>query len=300
MSPLRTVACVTACNEEETIGALLDVLLQARPDGVPIKEVVVVSSACTDATDDIVTRYAGHDARVKLIAEPVRRGKAAAINTFLRSRPGGTDVTLLSSADVRPAPGAVEAIVEALRDERVGMAGGRPVPQNPGNALVDRMARLLWDLHHEVALRSPKLGEVVAFRSALVTAIDERSPVDEASLEAAVEAGGAALRYVPDAIVGNMGPTTQREWLSQRRRIAYGHAWLKRNCAYRVSTAGAARVAPIWLRTVGRSPRNWTAGLALVAFEIVARVLARIDAVRNPSRHAVWEIARSTKRGVPG
>lgn len=300
MSPLRTVACVTACNEERTIGPLLDALLQARPDGVPIEQVVVVSSACTDATDAIVARYASRDHRVKLIAEPVRRGKAAAINTFLQCRPAGTDVTLLSSADVRPAPGAVEAIVEALRDEGVGMAGGRPVPQNPGNALVDRMARLLWELHHEVALRSPKLGEVVAFRSALVAFIDERSPVDEASLEAAVEASRLSLRYVPAAVIENLGPATLAEWLSQRRRIAYGHAWLKRNCAYRVSTAGAARVAPVWLRTVARPPHNWTAGLAVVAFEIVARVLARLDAVRNPSRHTVWEIARSTKRGVPG
>ena len=299
MRPLRTVACVTACNEEETIGELLAVLLAARPDGVPIEEVVVVSSACTDATDEIVAACAARDPRVKLIAEPVRRGKAAAINTFLKRRPPGTDVTLLSSADVRPAPGAVEAIVEALRDEGVGMAGGRPVPRNPGNALVDRMARLLWELHHEVALGSPKLGEVVAFRSALIASLDERTPVDEASLEAEIEAGRGALRYVPDAIVGNLGPATLREWLSQRRRIAYGHAWLTRTRAYRVSTAPVARVVPVLLRVVAPAPRNWGPGIALVAFEFAARAFARVDSIRAPARHTVWEIARSTKKGVP-
>lgn len=300
MRALRTVACVTACNEEETIGALLEVLLAARPDGVPIEEVVVVSSACTDATDEIVTRFAGRDPRVKLIAEPVRRGKAAAINAFLLRRPPGTDVTLLSSADVRPAPGAVEAIVEALRDENVGMAGGRPVPQNSGGALVDRMARLLWELHHEVALRSPKLGEVVAFRSALVEALDERTVCDEASLEAVVTAAGASLRYVPGALVGNLGPATLSEWLSRRRSIAVGHQLLARSGGYRVSTAAPANVASVLLRAVVRTPRTWGTAAALVAFELLARALARLDGLRRGGKPWVWEIARSTKRGLPG
>ena len=298
MSPLRTVACVTACNEERTIGALLDVLLAARPDGVPIEQIVVVSSACTDATDDIVARYAARDPRVKLIVEPVRRGKAAAINTFLQGRLPGTDVTLLSSADVKPAPGAIEAIVEALRDEGVGMAGGRPVPQNPGNALVDRMTRLLWELHHEVALRSPKLGEVVAFRSALVTSIDERTVCDEASFEAVVTAAGASLRYVSGALVGNLGPATLSEWLSRRRSIAVGHQALARSGGYRVSTSAPANLAAVLFRAIAPTPRNWGTVLALVLCEALARVLARLDGLRRGGRPWVWEIARSTKRGL--
>lgn len=298
MKALRTVACVTACNEEETIGELLEVLLAARPDGVPIEEVVVVSSACTDATEEIVTRFAGRDSRVKLIAEPVRRGKAAAINTFLKRRPAGTDVTLLSSADVRPAPGAVEAIVEALRDEGVGMAGGQPVPQNERNALVDRMSRLFWTLHHEVALRSPKLGEVVAFRSALVGTLADRTVCDEASLEALVTASGAALRYVPSAVIGNLGPATLSEWLSRRRSIAFGHQQLERSGGYRVSTAATGRVAPALLRTIVPTPRLWVPGLALGACEVLARALARLDRFRR-GEPWVWEIARSTKRGLP-
>lgn len=295
---MRVVAGVTACNEERTIGPLLDVLLAARPGGTPLEAVFVVSSACTDRTDALVADRALRDPRVRLVSEPVRRGKAAAINTYLALRPPGTEVTLLSSADVKPAPGAVEAIVEALADDRVGMAGGRPVPQNPGDELVDRMARLLWEIHHQVALESPKLGELVAFRSALVDSIDEASPVDEASIEALVEASGLALRYVPEAVVGNLGPATLREWLSQRRRIAYGHRWLERRSGYRVSTGRFGRVGSIGLRTVGRSPGRFPAGVAIAGLELLARLLARLDGLRRPERHTIWEIARSTKRGV--
>ena len=83
---MRVVAGVTACNEERTIGPLLDVLLAARPDGAPIEEVVVVSSACRTGPTRSSARFAARDPRVTLIAEPVRRGKAAAINTFLAAR----------------------------------------------------------------------------------------------------------------------------------------------------------------------------------------------------------------------
>jgi cellulose synthase/poly-beta-1,6-N-acetylglucosamine synthase-like glycosyltransferase len=180
------------------------------------------------------------------------------------------------------------------------MAGGRPVPQNPGNALVDRMARLLWTLHHEVALRSPKLGELVAFRSALVTAIDERTVCDEASVEAAVKAAGATLRYVPGAVVENLGPATLSEWLSRRRSIAFGHQQLERTGGYRVSTSAPTNIAPALLQTVARAPESWVPGLALVAFEVLARSLAKVDGFRRGKRPWVWEIARNTKRGLPG
>jgi cellulose synthase/poly-beta-1,6-N-acetylglucosamine synthase-like glycosyltransferase len=129
---MRVVAGVMACNEERTIGPLLEALLDARPFGAPLERVTVVSSACRDNTDGIVRAFAERDSRVSLITEPERRGKSAAINTFLGSRPPGTDVTILASADVLPEPGAVDAIVASFADPAVGMAGGRPVPRNEG------------------------------------------------------------------------------------------------------------------------------------------------------------------------
>ncbi len=293
---MRVVAGVTACNEERTIGPLLEALLAARPAGAPIEEVIVLSSACTDRTDEIVRDAAARDGRVRLIAEPARRGKSAAINSILDARPAGTDVTLVSSADVLPAPGAVEAIVAAFEDPAVGMAGGRPVPRNEGNALVDRMARLMWHLHDRVARRSPKLGEVVAFRSELVARVDPESPVDEASIEAQVVAAGRALRYVPEAEIGNRGPSSLAEWMTQRRRIAYGHLWLGRRERYAVSTGGAG-VLSVFLPEVLPHPARWIPGVALAATELIARLLARWDTWSGRRDHRVWTIARSTKSG---
>ena len=295
---MRVVAGITALNEERTIGPLLERLLAARPGGKPIEEIVVVSSACRDRTDEIVRGVSARDPRVTLIAEPVRRGKAAAINTFLAARPAGTDVTLIASADILPFSGATEAIVAAFTDPAVGMAGGQPVPQNEGSTLIDRMARLMWHLHDQMARRSPKLGEFVAVRSSLVDTIDEASPVDESSLEAVVKHHGGRLVYVPEARIANRGPSTLREWMSQRRRIAFGHLWLKRRTGYSVSTGAGARVLPVWLAAVVPHPDRWIPGIALVATEVVARWQARRDLKRGSKDYAVWTIAESTKSGT--
>lgn len=294
---MRVVAGVTACNEEQTIGPLLEALLAARPFGAPIEAVTVVSSACRDRTDEIVRDFAARDARVALIAEAERRGKAAAINSFLAARPPGTDVTIIASADVLPEPGATERIVAAFADPAVGMAGGRPVPRNEGRALLDRMARLMWHLHDCVARRSPKLGELVAVRSALVESLDAASPVDESSLEAAVRERGGRLAYVPDAVIGNRGPATYREWMSQRRRIAFGHLWLKHRTGYRVSTGSGASVLPIWLAEVLPHPSRWLPGLALAGTEALARLEAWRDYRGGEKNYTVWSIAASTKTG---
>ena len=291
------VAGVTACNEERTIGPLLEALLSARPGGAPIAAVVVVSSACTDRTDGIVLELARRDPRVRLISEPVRRGKAAAINTFLAARPAGMGITVVASADILPAAGALESIVAAFDDPEVGMAGGRPVPSNRGHGLTARMSRLMWDLHHEAALLAPKLGELVAFRSELVEAIDEATPVDEALLEREVLAKGFRLRYVPDAVVSNLGASSLQEWLAQRRRIAAGHRWLEKKYGYSVSTAPAGLAARLMARAVLPRPGLWLPALALVGVEAAGRLLGRLDEARGKD-HAVWKIVASTRRGA--
>lgn len=294
---MRVVAGITALNEERTIGPLLEALLEARPGGEPIERIVVVSSACRDRTDEIVRAVAARDARVCLIAEPVRRGKAAAINSYFAARPPGTDVTLIASADILPFPGATEAIVAAFADPEVAMAGGQPVPQNEGTSLLDRMTRLMWHLHDQMARRSPKLGELVAIRSSLVASIDEESPVDESSLEASVRRQGGRLVYVPEARIGNRGPSTLREWMSQRRRIAFGHLWLKRRTGYAVSTGAGSRVLPVWLAAVAPRPDRWIPGIALVLTEVLARLQARRDLRRGSKAYSIWTIAESTKAG---
>lgn len=290
---MRITAGIITCNEEQTIGPLLERLAGERGNAFTLDEILVVSAACRDGTDGTVTRFAARDPRVRLIAEPERRGKSAAVNTFLAAR-GESDLTLLTSGDVLPESGFLGLLAGAFSDPKTGMAGGQPVPVNARHSFLGRMAGLLWGLHHKIALQSPKLGETIIFRSALVPTIPEDSPVDEASIEALIQSRGYALRYVPDAIIHNRGPDTLREWLSQRRRIAYGHAWLERSAGHHVSTRAAGRAAPLLAGHLLRHPADLPVVAALVACEWIAKQGAKRDA-RNKRDHRVWELARSTK-----
>src|SRR5439155_1364987 len=92
-----------------------------RYDG--ICQIVVVSDASTDATDDIVTRYAARG--VELLRLPRRAGKTAAENAARSVLKG--DIIVNTDASVRIHPQAIRALVVALRDPTVGVASGRDV-----------------------------------------------------------------------------------------------------------------------------------------------------------------------------
>src|SRR5258706_3239695 len=127
---MRVSVAVPAYNEEQNIGLLIDALRTQRTRRAEIVEIVVVASGCTDRTAQIVReKQDGRGVRVRLIVESARRGKVAAINTYLRHGDPHVDGICLSSADVLAAPDAVERLVACLLiNHDIGMAGARPVP----------------------------------------------------------------------------------------------------------------------------------------------------------------------------
>lgn len=293
---MKISAIVTTCNEEHTIGPLVSVLAAAKPCGDFFQKITVVSSACKDRTDEIVRQLAAGNSRIELITEPTRRGKAAAINTGIKHLPADAEIILLSSGDVLPETGAVEALCEPFIDEKIGMTGGRPHPVNDSGSLLDQMAQLLWAMHHRVALLHPKLGELIVSRRKYFTPLPVETPVDEALIEARAIQHGARLFYVPEAVIRNRGPASLREWMLQRRRIASGHIWLKKVTGYTVATVSGSSVLRALVDEALPHPRRWLAAPVIVICEILAKILGRYDAAFGKNKHAVWTMAASTKQ----
>jgi hypothetical protein len=161
------------------------------------------------------------------------------------------------------------------------------------------MVGFLWQLHHDIASESPKLGEVIALRSALVRPIPEDSPVDEATLEAGVVAQGKALSYVPGAVVANRGPDNVREYFGQRRRIAAGHFWLRRRTGYSVPTLDVKRILKHAVRYLTfAEPLTDASYVTAALIEGVARAVGYFDYKREYN-HAIWKVAASTRDVTP-
>lgn len=293
MNHLKCSIGVIVYNEAANIGKLLDALLSQKLQSVIIEKIIVVSSACTDGTDDIVRDFAGRDSRIELISETERRGKSCAINSFISS--AQSDILIIESGDTIPAAETVEKMVIPFNDEKVGMTGGRPKPENDPSTFIGYAVNLLWQLHHQMALKSPKLGEMVAFRR-IFDEIPPESAVDEASIEAIIREAGLTLKYVPEAIIYNKGPENVRDFIKQRRRIETGHLWLKRKQNYQVSSQNHLLLMELALQELKRHPARIGFLLGTALLEIYSRFLGFYDFKVRKKNPFKWDIANSTKK----
>jgi len=289
-----TVVGVLVHNEEPTIEACLRAILAERNGRSRVRSVLVIASGCTDKTEEIVRCVANEDRRLRLVVESQRSGKASALNMLLRH--SFEPYVVVLGGDVVFSPGSLARLVEPLADPSVGMTGARPVPTNPRNGVVGHAVNILWDVHHELSLRKPKLGEAIAFRRVLHS-IDSRTLVDEATMEYQIIGLGLQLKYVSSAIVRNHGPETLREFVAQRMRIYRGHMSLASATGYYVSSMSmASPLAAGWRVWRGtHAPARYI--FMTMALEAVARVAARLGrATGRGDETGIWHPIMTSKR----
>lgn len=292
---IRCSVGVTAYNEEANIGSLLEALIDQHLHEVEIVEIIVVASACTDRTVEIVKEYMAKDARIKLIEQERREGKTSAVNLFLKA--AQCDICVLESGDTLPHEYAVEHLVRMFRDPTVGMVGAQKMAVNTPDHIVGLLSHLRLRMEHELCLEIPRLGEMIAFRK-IFDQIPPDVAMDEAFVEAIVVRNGMQVRYAPDAIVYNTGPTTIRDFVRQRRRNHAGHLYLKHKYGYKVSSIHNTRVARIALRELwGILQLIWVLFL-LATLEGVSRALGWYDFAIKRERHVVWNMAWTQKQDV--
>ncbi|MFH1539062.1 MAG: glycosyltransferase [bacterium] len=292
-APLACSVGVMAYNEEMNIGRLLGRLLEQELQRVRISEIIVVASGCRDDTEVAVRRVAERDPRVRLISQPNRKGKASAIQEFLRE--SREDILLLVGADTLPARDAVERLVVPLADRGVGMTGARPVPLNGRDSFCGFAVHLFWELHHEAAKRKAKCGEMVAFKRVL-SRIPACVVVDEPYIAGVVRKEGLHVAYCPDAVVKNQGPATVVEILMRRRNIVAGYLELARRYRIRTRVGSRVEVAVFLLKKIFRAPARAHWVLGAVGLEVMARFLGWWDFRFRRGRLYVWPVAWSTKR----
>jgi len=287
--------CITAHNEEENIKQILESMSNQRLHNVQITEIIVVASGCTDNTEAIVEAYAQIEPRIKLFIQQKREGKTSAINVFLRH--AQEKICVLESGDTVPHEDAIENMVRMFADPAVGMTGAHKVPVNTPDHIVGYFSHLRLALEHQLCLEIPRLGELIAFRK-VFDSIPLDIAMDEAFVEALVIRRGLQVRYAPDAIVYNMGPTTITDFIKQRRRNHAGHLHLQEKYGYQVSSLNSNRVLKVAISKVWGAIRLIGVLFWLGILEFYARLLGTWDYKVNKNTHVVWDIAWTTKKLV--
>jgi len=283
---------IMAYNEERNIAHLLDSIL-AQSAGDRITNITVVASGCTDRTGEIVSEYCLRDPRIHLVEEAERGGKVRAINAFFTVV--AEPIVLVSSADLIYGTRTVEELVAPLEDARIGMVGAHPVPMNSKNTFVGFTVNLMWQLHHEVALIEPKMGELVAFRQ-VFKGLNPLTLADEVQIEHGIRSVGYEVAYAPNAIVYNRGPETIREFIAQRTRWYVLNLQIRRRHNIPVSTM---QLSTVWrgARSYIKRERpriDWVLGAVLL--EVFCRMKgAFVYRFGSVARTPLWRQQTTTK-----
>ena len=298
--PVQCSIGVMAYNEDKNIGNLLRALCEQQLETVSIAEIVVVASGCTDDTECVVEEEMTCDSRIRLLAQERREGKMSAINLFLNNAQYG--VVVIINADVLPEEMCIERLVAPFADPTVGITGGKPVAINSEDTLPGFAAHLLWEMHHEISLSDPKMGELIAYRRFPELEISPDTVDDEGIIEELVHRKGMHKVYVPESVLYLRGPTTVRDLIKRRRNIYAGHLQLRARTSYVPSTFNTiGLVGKLWrpvLRLTGGSPLRLLRVVGVVAMEVWARILGAYDFYVRKRDHRIWEPADATKEMI--
>jgi cellulose synthase/poly-beta-1,6-N-acetylglucosamine synthase-like glycosyltransferase len=113
---------LAAYNEADRIRATLDSLL-ALDYPAELRQILVISDASSDGTDEIVKEYA--DRGVELLRMEERGGKDAAETAALEHLTG--DIIVNTDATIRIQPDALKKLIATFADPTIGVASGRDV-----------------------------------------------------------------------------------------------------------------------------------------------------------------------------
>ncbi len=281
--------CVPAYNEEKNIEKILLALLAQKTNKIAINKIVVVSSASTDKTDDIVKKYTTEYPQVILIQQKKREGKAAAINAFLKIT---TDpLIVIESADTIPQPNTIEHLcLPFLRDQNIGMTGGAPIPVNDPKTFLGYIIHTWWWFHRNI----PRFGEIIACRN-IIEAISQTTAVDEAYIQAKMIQMNLKAVHVDEAIVFNKGAETVKDLIKQRRRVFNGHARLlnKENIKIDNMTKSTLKLLLFKFPINNFKELVWLGCGILI--ELYSQLLGMYDLKINKKNPFIWDTAKTTK-----
>jgi len=125
--PMITIT-VPAYNEEAQIRGLLESLLRLDYPA-DRRQILIISDASTDRTDEIVREYA--DRGVELLRMPERGGKDAAEGAARPLLRG--EIVVNTDASIRIHPDALKPLIASFADPSVGLASGRDVSVGTGD-----------------------------------------------------------------------------------------------------------------------------------------------------------------------
>ncbi|MBX3439929.1 MAG: glycosyltransferase family 2 protein [Planctomycetaceae bacterium] len=151
----RVSLVISAFNEESTIGPkIANSLALDYPNGA--LEIIVISDASTDGTDEIVRDFA--DQGVVLCRQEQRAGKSAGLTRFVPQAKG--EILVFSDANSMYESDAIRKLVRHFSDEQVGFVAGHQ-RYHDSEESSSTSESLYWRYETAVKVFESRVGSVV-------------------------------------------------------------------------------------------------------------------------------------------
>ena len=221
-TPPSLTILICAHNEEASLGAKLETVVDAAAAWGGEAEIIVADDGSVDRTGAIAAEHAASSpVPFRLLTLP-RGGKAAALSAGIAAAAG--EILVLTDADPLFDPQTLPALISPFDDPEVGAVAGevRPISAAGGFSGGESLFR-----RYESAIRTAEDrlfgcvsadGGLYAIRAALAEPVPADA-TDDFFLSTAAVAGGARIAFRPAARVFEGSPEGSRQHFRRRLRI---------------------------------------------------------------------------------
>jgi cellulose synthase/poly-beta-1,6-N-acetylglucosamine synthase-like glycosyltransferase len=154
----RVTVITAAFNEQAHIGAtVLNKLEQSYPPD--LLDMIVVSDASSDGTDEIVRQIAAREPRVQLLRNEARAGKTSGLNLAVPRARG--EIVVFADANSIYRPEAIARLVRNFADPRVGYVTGSMRYVSADGSMVGDGCSAYMRYENSLRLAETRLGSIV-------------------------------------------------------------------------------------------------------------------------------------------
>ena len=184
-------------------------------------QVIVITDGSTDGNDAIARAFP----QVLPLPQEERRGKAAAINRAMRQV--NSSITVITDANAFVNAGALRHLAVHYSDPATGgVSGEKRVAGEegsaPGEGLYWKYESWLKQQDAAAGTVVGAAGELLSFRTALFTPLEEDTILDDFMLSMRICLAGYRIAYEPAATASESGSVSMAEEQKRKLRIAAG------------------------------------------------------------------------------
>ena len=190
-------------------------------------EIVVASDGSTDGTNEILNYYAA-DNRIRILVNPLSRGKAACLNDAVAAARG--EIVLFTDARQQIDPHALRMLSATFADSEVGCASGELMLGDPEAGEQVRGMGLYWRIEKGVREMESASGSVVgatgaiyAVRRNLIVPVPGGTILDDVYIPMHVVREGFRVIFVPQAHAWDVADQGDEREFSRKVRTLSGN-----------------------------------------------------------------------------